>query len=283
MSDNNENKPENVLEDSSNQSPKAPVQLDELAELDIKVSEIEARLTRTRKTRNSLVIGSILIVTIAGLVVGFFRDDLFRSSLFKPNNGQIVVTTLAGLIFFPVYFSIGLGINMTSRQREYDQLISRRRVLASLSPKRFQQEETIESSYFERLVQINVTNLAEYYAMVKVHTDNSFKVSIVAGATGFALIILGAIIGFSNNAETKTIAYISSGAGIITEFISSVFFYLYNRTVRQLKDYHDSLIDVQNVLLSFKIVGDLTDEKDKVKMATEMLKFLIGKEYKQKE
>ena len=277
MVDENENNQNNQLDESS----KSPIQLDELAELDIKIAEIETRLVRQKKNRNSFAIGAAILVFVAGIVIGTFRQDLFPYD--ELNTGQIVAMTLAFGIFLPLYFYLALGINISPRQREYEQLVSRRKVLVSLSPKRFDQNESVETSYFERLVQINVTNLAEYYAMVKVHTDNSFKVSIVAGSIGFVLIILGAAIGFSNNSDMKTIAYISSGAGIITEFISSIFFYLYNRTVRQLKDYHDSLIDVQNVLLSFKIVGDLSDEKDRVKMVSEMLKFLIGKEIKSKE
>jgi Cyanobacterial TRADD-N associated 2-Transmembrane domain len=47
-------------------------------------------------------------------------------------------------------------------------------------------------------------------------------------------------------------SYISTGAGVVTEFIAAVFFYLYNRTVRQMKEYHDSLLSVQNILCPSK-------------------------------
>ena len=281
MPSKNQSKQNKVQEESVLQNPSSTIQLDELAEIDIKVATLNARLERAKRTRNTFAIAFALFAITSGSVVAIFREDLFGSTYSTPNTGQIIAITLLVGIFLPFYLYGVLSSSISPLQREYEQLLSRRRVLASLSPKRFEQEGgAIETSYFEKLVQINVTNLAEYYTMVKVHTDNSFKASIGAGIIGFVLIVLGTIIGFTDNSSMKTIAYISSGAGIITEFIAGVFFYLYNSTVRQLKDYHDSLIDVQNVLLPFKIVGDLRDEKDRVKMVGEMLKFLIGNEVK---
>jgi hypothetical protein len=53
------------------------------------------------------------------------------------------------------------------------------------------QEST--NSYFDSLVQINVENLASYYALVKIQTEKSFLVSIISGVIGFALITEGQI------------------------------------------------------------------------------------------
>lgn len=71
---------------------------------------------------------------------------------------------------------------------------------------------------------------------------------------------------------------LSGIAGVATEFISAVFFYLYSKTVRQMKEYHDSLLAVQNVLLSFKLVGDTTDPRDKAKMVEMLLQYLVGRD-----
>lgn len=83
------------------------------------------------------------------------------------------------------------------------------------------------------------------------------------------------VIGFTAIQESKYIAFISSGSGVLIEFIAGVFFYLYNKTVIQLKDYHDSLIEVQNILLSFKIVGDTDDADKQASLMELMLKYLI--------
>jgi hypothetical protein len=88
--------------------------------------------------------------------------------------------------------------------------------------------------------------------------------------------MIGVIAGFGG-ADTATPAKIAAVSGVVTEFISGVFFYLYNRTVRQLKEYHDSLLSVQNVLLSFKLVNDTEDTAAKRDMTAQMCRFLLAR------
>src|SRR5260370_30947091 len=90
-------------------------------------------------------------------------------------------------------------------------------------------------------------------------------------------IILGLALGFAATANSQILTYISSGSGVITEFIAAILFYLYNRTVRQMKGYHDSLLNVQNILLSLKLVEDTEEEDAKIKMIGQMLEYLVGK------
>lgn len=85
------------------------------------------------------------------------------------------------------------------------------------------------------------------------------------------------ILGFQFK-EFEKIGYIATGSGIFVEFISGVLFFLYNRTVRQLKEYHDSLINVQNILLSFKLIESIKDEKSKTEMISKMITRLVGVE-----
>jgi len=77
-----------------------------------------------------------------------------------------------------------------------------------------------EEAYFIDLTNINIKNLRAYYQMVKGQTEKSFYVSLVSGVIGFGLIAYGIF----NELD------ISTYAGIITEFIAGVFFYLYNKT-----------------------------------------------------
>ncbi|MFH4571099.1 hypothetical protein WMQ60_15080 [Vibrio diabolicus] len=107
--------------------------------------------------------------------------------------------------------------------------------------------------------------------MVKEHTNKSFFASMVAGVIGFLLIVTGMLIGFTDLANADSVAYISAGSGVIVEFISGVFFWLYSKTTQQLKGYHDSLVDIQNVLLSFKVVEDTADKETKLEMAKIMI------------
>lgn len=131
------------------------------------------------------------------------------------------------------------------------------------------------AGYFNELVSINVTNLREYYHMVKTHAQQSFLASVFAGLFGFVLIAVGLGVAFFQERSDQSAAFLATGAGMLTEFISGVFFYLYNRTIRQLKDYHDSLLDVQNVLLTFKVLEDSVPEA-RPEMLEDIVAYLLG-------
>ena len=44
-----------------------------------------------------------------------------------------------------------------------------------------------------------------------------------------------------------------------------------------MKEYHDSLLDVQNVLLALKLVDDTEESSDRVKMIAQTLAYLLAK------
>jgi hypothetical protein len=198
----------------------------------------------------------------------------------RVSQGALFAGPIAFLfLFLFVVIAIGGLIVDAQTQSQIDLLNARRRIALQLSPRSVDiVDSQVNTTYFDRLVAINVENLATYYELVKTHTNKSFIVSISAGGVGFTLIVIGLIFGFeSRNGKMDMLPYLSAGSGVLTEFIAAVFFYLYNRTVRQMKDYHDSLLVVQNVLLAFKIVGDIKDESDRVKMVSAMLAYLVGK------
>jgi hypothetical protein len=139
-------------------------------------------------------------------------------------------------------------------------------------------KRTVNSSkHFDTLVSINISNLEEYYDLVKQSNQRSFTVSLSMSILGVLLILTGLaysfLIGNDNN-----ITYLAAASGIVVELISGLLFYLYNRTVIQLKDYHDSLLDVQNILLSFKLIDDLKDEEHKSATMKQMIEFLVRKQ-----
>ncbi len=130
------------------------------------------------------------------------------------------------------------------------------------------------SDYFEQLVTINVSNLREYYFLVKSHTQKSFRVSLGAGVMGFLLIVSASTVSlFGQGPDNLTELGIASG--VFIEFISAIFFYLYNKTVRQLKEYHDSLLEVQNLLLALKLVENLENTGERERVIVSLLNALL--------
>jgi len=197
---------------------------------------------------------------------------------------------LAGAIAVPGGLFLGAVLYALQRSREAQlraeeenvrRKLNLRKLPSSTSPQTVPQtapptmrgRETPGGEYFENLVRINVDNLSDYYTQVRVHTNNSFWASVVAGGLGFVLIAAGLTWGFASG-NARAISYVATGSGVIVEFISGAFFYLYNRTVRQLKGYHDSLLDVQNILLSFRIVEQSAPEHQGESLSR-ILRFLL--------
>jgi hypothetical protein len=222
---------------------------------------------------------SAMLRAVAPLLIGVALTILWRVQVVSSYFGWIGMTiaalaVLAGAIILAQELAKSADV-----RSELSILRTRQKALRHLDPVSSSGDSDSQStdSYFNSLVTINVENLAAYYGLVKVHTDKSFRVAIAVGIAGFALIAVGLAFGFTNDASDRAVSYIATASGIVVEFISGVFFYLYNRTVRQMKDYHDSLLAVQNILLSFKLVGDTKDDSEKAKMVAQMLAYLVGK------
>ncbi|WP_202983874.1 TRADD-N-associated membrane domain-containing protein [Paenibacillus sp. EKM212P] len=128
--------------------------------------------------------------------------------------------------------------------------------------------------YFDDLVAINLRNLEDYYDLVKNSNRKSFNASLVMSIFGVLLISSGLIVSYVFS-DLSNISYVVTGAGVLVEVISGLMFYLYNRTVLQLKGYHDSLLDVQNILLCFKLVEDTNEEAIRVEVMKQMIEFLV--------
>lgn len=67
-------------------------------------------------------------------------------------------------------------------------------------------------------------------------------------------------------------AYVTTAAGILSEFIASVFFYLYNKTILKMSQYHQKLVITQNISLALKITDEMENE-----MKNKSLELLIDR------
>ena len=61
-----------------------------------------------------------------------------------------------------------------------------------------------------------------------------------------------------NKAEAGKII---TASGVLSEFIAAVFFYLYNKTITKMSEYHQKLVLTQNIGLALKIVETLPDDE----------------------
>ncbi len=254
--------------------------------LELEIQRAEAKLKRIKRNTPFRTMMSAALVGIALIFVNILWSTVPRDAAF---NLDVGLRILLSVLLFALALVMGIFIRRgleSNAEDELEALITQRdfidRARYAMAPhrKRTKARESETSSYFNSLVQINIQNLGDYYALVKTHTDKSYRTSTQAGMIGFGFIMIGLIVGlvvsFSGNKDAQIIAYLTSASGIITEFIAGVFFYLYNKTVRQLKEYHDSLLEVQNILLSFKIVGDTSDPAQQATMVSQMISSLLN-------
>ena len=116
---------------------------------------------------------------------------------------------------------------------------------------------------FKYILLINVSAVEEYVAQTRRQADQSFQLSRVVALGGFALLVIGIALSFYLSFEGRTTleaAYLSAIAGTITEFISGIFFYLYNRTLQQLNRFHDKLTAMQQTSMSFLGSSSVSDQ-----------------------
>jgi hypothetical protein len=233
--------------------------------------ETEVKVRRsTQKQRLALLALGAAVGTFA---VWLILDILKRALWFHGSTLKApLIVLILGLLFV-----LALWLRLSARAAVDDayleDLRTRKRIRERLLVPDVSKSEV---PYFEALVSINVENLSGYYSQVRLHTNRSFKASLSTGLLGFLLLAVGLAIGLYSNDRSVIVEYISTGAGVVTEFIAAVFFYLYNSTVRQMKEYHDSLLSVQNVLLALKLVGDTKQPSDRLKMIGQMLVYLLG-------
>lgn len=124
----------------------------------------------------------------------------------------------------------------------------------------FPDSATPQPQLFEKIIKVNSKFLEKYYRQTQEQASNSFKLAFFACVVGLIIIIIGVWLNYTN--DSKNISTLTTIAGIINELISAVFFYLYNRTIIKMAQYHQKLILTQNISLALKATESLpTDDK----------------------
>jgi len=228
------------------------------------IERIEFRIERLA-TKKILM---ILLILAYGIVLYYMNDYILDNRIPNIFIGSMIVIIAIGVYFF----STG---NEKIAKRQVAILKKQLIGIKKIGIKNNEGTNDAKIDYFTPLVTLNIKNLGDYYELVKESNAKSFWVALIMSCIGITIIFVAIMAGFSGNPDYKDVAYISTAAGIFIELITGLLFYLYNKTVIQLKKYHSSLLDMQNVLLSFKLIGDVKDEKVKIELMKEMLSFLV--------
>jgi hypothetical protein len=132
----------------------------------------------------------------------------------------------------------------------------RRLEVAKIDTRTENLQEDLDKNFFINLVKINFEYIDKYYLQTQLQADKSFLLCAVAASVSF-LVILGGIVLLFVRPIVKEAGYIATASGTLGEFIAAVFFYLYNRTITKMGEYHQKLVLTQNISLALKICEEL--------------------------
>jgi len=141
-------------------------------------------------------------------------------------------------------------------------------------------EKASGEDVFKYLLLINVSALEAYIAQTRIQAQQSFNAGKRAAGVGFALIIVGIGLGIYSAYQGDKIipaAYLVGIAGILSQFISGIFLYIYNRTLEQLNLFHEKLISSQQTSMAFLANSLIPEGEKRDDCRVELSKVLMSK------
>lgn len=121
--------------------------------------------------------------------------------------------------------------------------------------------EEVQNDIFENSIKMSYKYLDQYYLQIRDQAQKGFFVTVCVSVFGAILIGVGIVLMFM---DITNPSYITCASGVITEFIATIFFYMYNKTVTSMSKYHNKLVLSHNISIALK-VADTLPEEDKVK------------------
>jgi ABC-type multidrug transport system fused ATPase/permease subunit len=96
-----------------------------------------------------------------------------------------------------------------------------------------------------------------YYKTNQAHVKWSFWASLIALAIGLVVLVIG--IGLALAGSSTAVSTTTTAAGVLTQFISAGFFFIYSKNLKQLNVFYDKLIRNQDTLFAFGLVGHIPE------------------------
>jgi MFS family permease len=186
-----------------------------------------------------VVIGSIIVVALNHYVATTAALSAPQSCLAVIAIAMLAVVTYLLVFGIPTLF-------LKHQAKSFD--------VSDIQQKSEELQEKIDQDFFNNLVKINFKYIDKYYLQTQLQADKAFYTALGAGIVGLAITIGGIIMMFTGKVAAS---YVTTGAGMISQFIAAVFFYLYNRTVMRMAEYHRKLVLTQNIGLALRITQDL--------------------------
>lgn len=119
-------------------------------------------------------------------------------------------------------------------------------------------QEAVDNDLFENSIKMSYKYLDQYYDQTREQAKRGFSITVAISIVGAILIFIGVGAMFLGKTDPS---YITCAAGAITEFISAIFFYLYNKTISSMSQYHNKLVLSQNISIALRVADSLPEDK----------------------
>lgn len=103
----------------------------------------------------------------------------------------------------------------------------------------------------------NQAYIDAYYTTNQTHVKWSFWASLTALIIGLFILIIG--IGLTLAGSSSAVSTTTAAAGVLTQFISSGFFFIYSKNLKQLNVFYEKLIRNQETLFAFGLLGHIPE------------------------
>jgi hypothetical protein len=135
-------------------------------------------------------------------------------------------------------------------------------------------EQAKADDVFRYVFLINNSAVEKYVSQSRAQAESSFLLSRRAAIAGFILLVVSIGIGLISQLTDHPleIAYLSAVAGIITQFLSGVFFWMYNRTLQQINLFYKGIMSQQTeALAAIGRASEALKEAEKGRMLADLI------------
>ena len=225
-----------------------------MEEKNLKKVNPKNRIQQLNKLKTNPWIYILLTVSIGILDTIFLwmaKEDSWNNEI-EPNTIIItVVLSVLMILFFAAYWNVFIEMQKTKWKRMIidDEITNI--------------PEELDLDIDRNLIKLSYKYLDQYYLQTREHAQKGFVVTISVSIVGAIIIATGILTMFMGKTSP---AYITTAAGVITEFISAIYFYLYNKTIQGMSSYHNKLVLSQNIALALKLSNSLSDKSDEAKL-----------------
>lgn len=116
----------------------------------------------------------------------------------------------------------------------------------------------LDKDFNNNMIKINIYQLNAYNDQTKSQANKSFKIASRTSIIGFILLCIGLVSVFWGKNKP---GYLTTGVGLLIEFLSGIIFYLYNKTIVKMGEYHKKIVLTQNIALALKATDDFEANK----------------------